>query len=1249
MCGHDQGDCSSQSTEVNVCARPVARGLRRCRAGLLLIASLLVGSAAAAPSGEDDPHAIDCARTPFGLSTPMVRHAEPLFLLRSDNGQSVDEYRMPIDGEVDPIVRVQRSPLIQGDLPDKPWQTSVTADLEGDGRDELVVAFSDSSFVQLAVYRRAAGLEPSLELIDTWRYEEAIVAGSIDLRAGDFDGSKDGKQELALSWQRSAGGTRVTFLTGDLEGGIAQSNGGAAGTWLAPLSSGIRPRLAIGDFLLDGRDQVILVGTSTDSSQKTLTLDLVEFATANSAALPPSSGSSGGVGSKHFENDLLLTPLDDLLGDPWVGWPAPRTLRAIVTLGADGGDMAGDTQAELLVHMLLQATEKMDIPPTPVTYTHSRTLVQRVFHFDITRDDGGALLAIDLGNGGKEDDSRIVSRYRPLIGQDVTEDDVRLSPEFDAALLDVDGAPPFELVTLEAGRPTGFVDPLDPRGPMRWWAYRAHVRLVAAFGYQNLGQPPGGNSSSRSFRFHDTSRGDAILYEWSFGDGATSTEANPIHTFTSAHGSYPVTLTITDRNGDSSTYQSTVALNGNPSFSYEPKPTYAITTLPVYKGEDSRYSFSANRAAMPSIAAADIDNDGKPEVLTVARNTAGDVFRYVWRLADVDTGAFTAEVVGEQTFGVQALQLLTGDIIGDSIRGTLGGDCRRVTDNLVRTLTWMPPYFLSLQASVYKIASFGRSTSSGSSFEQRAGTYFSHDVSGYVGVSQEISVFGLTVAEWSVKATAGHNWQSERGTSTGQDTDYTVNDGSYQNQGEALVELESYDSECYSYDVRRSSEIVPDSALRMCEVLPKTRSRAGSDADTWNSLSNQVRPVKVPLHWTPLQRDWASFTLFQPVATSEDIPFQTNGGADKATDGLFSTSAESTQATSEPYLEIDLGQVRDIGIIRVFPTTGHGKQLSGFRLYASETPFGGPDAPSGSQVREFRQDTGGTETSYQTWNLWTRDPANTAQMLRARYLRLQHPGPALAELHVAEIQAFGDTHAEPAVYPDAVCDPAAGDGLFLVSVWDQLGGAYRTIEARGDLIWSGASDTGGNTGVKLSDGSTCRNGMEGNGDRTIAEYGIWSDKAIGDSSQNTWSLDSSETRTSGNYTSMDSATRVGAEFEAKVGIGTSIITGAGYEFTYGAVGEKQSSLSWGSGLAIGGEIGGFVDPAPGVVELCQYYPRPYAFNLREYSNVGFAQDVYVTDYVVRQSTRAGAWQRRAVPAACYGGDPDLIFANGFDD
>jgi PKD repeat protein/type 1 glutamine amidotransferase len=74
---------------------------------------------------------------------------------------------------------------------------------------------------------------------------------------------------------------------------------------------------------------------------------------------------------------------------------------------------------------------------------------------------------------------------------------------------------------------------------------------------------------------NDADPGDSIHFNWVFGDGGTSVEANPSHTYTT-RGRYTAVLTVTDSSGASSS-QSTVITAGNTS------PTVVVNT-PVAGG-----------------------------------------------------------------------------------------------------------------------------------------------------------------------------------------------------------------------------------------------------------------------------------------------------------------------------------------------------------------------------------------------------------------------------------------------------------------------------------------------------------------------------------------------------------------------------------------------------------------------------------------------------------------------------------------
>ncbi|MCD6530296.1 PKD domain-containing protein [Candidatus Bathyarchaeota archaeon] len=80
-------------------------------------------------------------------------------------------------------------------------------------------------------------------------------------------------------------------------------------------------------------------------------------------------------------------------------------------------------------------------------------------------------------------------------------------------------------------------------------------------------------------RFVDNSYdpdGSVVAWYWDFGDGTTSTERNPTHTYT-APSDYTVTLTVTDDRGATSKVECVVTVSTPPTPTSTPKPTPAPT------------------------------------------------------------------------------------------------------------------------------------------------------------------------------------------------------------------------------------------------------------------------------------------------------------------------------------------------------------------------------------------------------------------------------------------------------------------------------------------------------------------------------------------------------------------------------------------------------------------------------------------------------------------------------------------------
>lgn len=87
--------------------------------------------------------------------------------------------------------------------------------------------------------------------------------------------------------------------------------------------------------------------------------------------------------------------------------------------------------------------------------------------------------------------------------------------------------------------------------------------------------------SPLTVRFTDTSSGSPGHWLWEFGDGTTSPDQNPVHTF-AADGTYSVSLTVSNAVGrDYTTQADYIRVGPIPVVSFSPNQTYGIAPLPV--------------------------------------------------------------------------------------------------------------------------------------------------------------------------------------------------------------------------------------------------------------------------------------------------------------------------------------------------------------------------------------------------------------------------------------------------------------------------------------------------------------------------------------------------------------------------------------------------------------------------------------------------------------------------------------------
>ena len=92
-------------------------------------------------------------------------------------------------------------------------------------------------------------------------------------------------------------------------------------------------------------------------------------------------------------------------------------------------------------------------------------------------------------------------------------------------------------------------------------------------------------------QFTDASTGSPTAWTWDFGDGATSTEQNPVHTYTAA-GTYTVTLTAANPAGSNTTTRTgyiTVSTPVIPQASFTASQTIGVAPLTVQFNDTSLY------------------------------------------------------------------------------------------------------------------------------------------------------------------------------------------------------------------------------------------------------------------------------------------------------------------------------------------------------------------------------------------------------------------------------------------------------------------------------------------------------------------------------------------------------------------------------------------------------------------------------------------------------------------------------------
>jgi hypothetical protein len=171
-------------------------------------------------------------------------------------------------------------------------------------------------------------------------------------------------------------------------------------------------------------------------------------------------------------------------------------------------------------------------------------------------------------------------------------------------------------------------------------------------------------TDSLTYAFLNLSSDFGAGYQWDFGDGNTSTEAMPVHTY-AAPGNYEISLTMTTPDGCVSTFTVTInpVING---FTGQPSFLMAVDTDDNYEQPLGQIKAYPNPAREQATLDLDLQQGGAYELRLL--NLNGQALwqqHYNWSagrqqidldLSDVPAGMLMLQVRGEQ--GTETLRLI---------------------------------------------------------------------------------------------------------------------------------------------------------------------------------------------------------------------------------------------------------------------------------------------------------------------------------------------------------------------------------------------------------------------------------------------------------------------------------------------------------------------------------------------------------------------------------------------------------------
>jgi hypothetical protein len=576
----------------------------------------------------------------------------------------------------------------------------------------------------------------------------------------------------------------------------------------------------------------------------------------------------------------------------------------------------------------------------------------------------------------------------------------------------------------------------------------------------------------------------------------------------------------------------------------------------------------------------------------------------------------------------------------DSRLAVASAVCREVTERIITSASFVPPFWRNIQGDQEHSGFIGSSTSQGSSVEKSLSYNRSNSVSSYLGVEVGASFFDLVEFSAAAKATSSREYATSSSETTNVATAVvrTVS----RSWGNSAVVYEQANYRCYTYTLFDAGQALSgeDAALRMCEYVRPTGAAQLSAAvlDSWDSASGR-KP-----EYAAVARDWASLSLFRGPFTAQSSVSGTLSAANALDNGLLPNSesfvsgpASQTQVEQNPWWQVDLGNdPQPIGKVRLWVPPASLSQVyvlisnNDFRLMPNANdPAALATQPGVFSYTLASLGNGLVFSSVVGGPLTWQTVDSAGQPRRGRFVRVQRADNAA--LSLSEVQVFGGNHVDPDRHPLDVRDTVKGDGLHEVLVFNpfapQNTPEYVWVNVRGNLIWS----------VPASANEPLR-GLN-------ATWG---------GATTSWSMGSQSdtSRLKGN--SVSSSTSIGVEVETEGGVGVKVLAGTGVQQTVGFENSTVVGVSWGNAFDIGGAVEGFpsmYSQAPTIdwAEKCGYGFVPYYYEVSEQANLGYVHRFPVLDYLVPYINTQSSNRKTDTLDYCRNGNPPASQAQAVND